>query len=209
MGCPRRPWGLISSRNQQKDKQVERGQESRHTPLRLIERVASYLTKANPALAGEQETAADPRGTISQHIGSVSIGGNVLFGMVVDYVPYTRLYKVLIENGKAPIDCYRLLETGGTPIGIADCSNLQVNTPVYVILHPKQKSGYIIGVEPPFMFDARRGMSDVIHQASCCGLHVDAAHQFPAPTAVFLTALPAPPSIRSTSGSSTKSRKPV
>jgi hypothetical protein len=146
--------------------------------MRLAASIAWQWTQA-PGLTGSNEPVGDSLQTLAQHSRSLGIEGRVLFGQVVDYVPYCSMYKLAPEKGGPIMDACRLGETGGTPLGVADATTLQVNTPVYFIKHPEASYAIIIGVEPPFMHDARLARSDNISQGSNCGLQVEPAHQAP------------------------------
>jgi len=132
-----------------------------------------------PGLDGSQELVSDPTQSLAQHKHSLSISGDVQWGVIVGCIPYTQTYRVAAENGATLIECTQLRDMPTTPLGVADGRTLQPGVSVYYVRHPTSPIGWIIGVEPIFMSDPRRAMGDMISQGSRAGLHVDSGLSFP------------------------------
>lgn len=103
-------------------------------------------------------------------------GAGLFIGVVVDAIASMHAYRVLLEQDKPPLVC---LSTGATPflpVGVRDCGGLLPGAMVVVMQHPQLLYGLIISVIPPLESDAADCRSDMIHQSSYCGLHVDKVH---------------------------------
>lgn len=123
--------------------------------------------------------SADP--TQSHWLNKFDLGNlsQVMWGRVVDTVPYVNAYKVQVENGTTTILCTMLAQTSLQPSGVRDYGHLQPGTGVFFLLHPASTFGLIFGVEPEFVRDPRVGVSDFISQAGRAGLAVEDSHKAP------------------------------
>lgn len=123
--------------------------------------------------------SADP--TQSHWISKFDLGNasRIMWGRIVDAVPYVNAYKVQVENGVTTLICTMLSQTSLQPGGVRDYGHLQPGTPVFFFLHPQTAFGLIVGVEPEYMRDGRAGTSDFISQAGRSGLAVEDSHKTP------------------------------
>lgn len=136
-----------------------------------------WLRKLQPQ--SQFASLADP--TNSGHAARNHLGqsARVLFGMVVDAIPYVHAYRVLLEQGAPPLICVQGLPASAGVVGARPLGMLVPGTKVWCLKHQQLAYGVIIGVEPDMSLAAQRGFADYVHQASHCGLHIDAMHLAP------------------------------
>ena len=103
----------------------------------------------------------------------------ILFGRVVDCIPYVGCYKVLPERGLCTITCQYLTPAPNGVLGAKGVSSIPPGAHVWFIYHPKMHIGLIIGIASYFMSDATAALSDYIYQGSRSGFHSDIAHSYP------------------------------
>lgn len=127
---------------------------------------------------------SDPTNSGHQYRYNLGNSSRILFGTVVDSVPYLHAYRVLFEQNRPPMICTLGLGTGALPFGARELTQLPPGAHVWVICHPQLSYGVILCVEPDPSLDPRSGRSDWIHQASRCGLRIDSMHTQPFTTAM-------------------------
>ena len=137
-----------------------------------------YRERIDPSRTHNKGPLADPQGGFSGLLRQYGAGSTIHFGVVQSCHPYTRSYQVFTGHS-APVLCYRLGETGGTPLGVSDATTLQPNTPVFYIMPPNSHVGAILGVVPLLTSAAAFANSDTIGQGTNAGLNVDSAYQQP------------------------------
>ncbi|GIV44659.1 MAG: hypothetical protein KatS3mg035_1782 [Bacteroidia bacterium] len=123
--------------------------------------------------------AADPFSTSLFHRISRSETAKIVFGRVVDAVPYARTYKVQLDGSHTAIACCDLSPTGLLPIGAKSIITYPPGAGVYVLIDPNANYGIIVGGVPDYIMDARVGISDFIVQGSRVGFKIDAVNAFP------------------------------
>src|SRR5205807_8140440 len=69
--------------------------------------------------------------------------------------------------------------TGLTPSGSRQLEQIGPSARVLYVQHPGLSYGVILGVEPDFMVDGRRSLSDYVSLQSRCGPQVDGVQQAP------------------------------
>lgn len=127
----------------------------------------------------ESQLAADPLVAQPAQQRALSKGPETLFGRVVDAIPYVGTYKVLPERGLNAVTCCYLAPGPNTALGARGISTIAPGAQVWFLYHPDSNYGVILGVEPQFMTQARKAISDYIFVGSRSGLHRDAANNYP------------------------------
>jgi len=130
-----------------------------------------------------ERPASDPTSAGVSRNGSLKSGPEVLFGRVVDSIPYVNTYKVLPERGLSVITCGYATPGPCGIIGAKSVSTLPVGAMVWFIFHRSTNHGMIIAVAPDYMSDGAKALSDFIYVGSRSGLHVDPANSYPFQTA--------------------------
>jgi hypothetical protein len=126
---------------------------------------------------------SDPLSVGAAQLRNLSRGVEILFGRVMDGIPYVGTYKVLPERGMAAIPCSHLPSGPNSAVGVRANTSIPPGAHVWFIYHRSINYGLIIGVEPYFGTNPTLAMSDYIYIGSRSGLHRDTAHSFPWTTA--------------------------
>jgi len=128
---------------------------------------------------GLERPTADPTSSGAAQLRSLSRGVELLFGRVMDAIPYLNTYKVLPERGLSVLTCGYLAPGPNAVIGARSAATIPPGSRVWFIYHRDVNYGMIIGVEPDFSTDGSRALSDFISLGSRSGFHRDTAHSFP------------------------------
>jgi hypothetical protein len=128
---------------------------------------------------GSQQPRSDMQVAGAQHLLSTAITPTIHFGVVADYIPHIRAYRVMPEGGSPLILCTAMLRGNPMPLGVVDCDSYQAGTHVWFIRHPAAVTGVILGAMPLLFTDNRRGRSDWIVPGSRSGILVDQAYKTP------------------------------
>lgn len=134
------------------------------------EQLDNIISQLPPEILAQLEPAAD--GNLSQNIQKSRQGTfcNVLFGRVQYAMPHLHWYRVVLEGTGGEIPC-AFLGTGGVGLmGPKESTVIPPNTGVFVILHPSEVTGYIIGTIPELTEDGNHTYPDWIVQGSGVGL---------------------------------------
>lgn len=123
--------------------------------------------------------AMDPTSVGAHQTRDLGRGVEIMFGRVMDSIPYAGIYKVLPERGLSVITCCHVGHGPNGAIGVRSVSSLPPGVHVWFIYHRDVNYGVIIGVEPYFMTDPRQALSDYIYLGSRSGLHRDVAFSYP------------------------------
>lgn len=129
------------------------------------------------AAAAGRGAAADPL-----RAGPASRGfaaSRLLFGRVIEGVPYARTYKVQAEGLSAAIPCRDLVHTSLVPYGPRQFQTYAPGTLVLVAVHPQLPEGVIVGACADPIHDPRAGTSDEITQGGRTGVKVDLVNALP------------------------------
>ena len=129
-------------------------------------------------LAGDT-LGADPGSKRAAARGRLDRGAEVLYGRVVDVLPYFGAYKVQAERGLPTLICNYLSPGPNGVVGARAVSSIPVGSHVWFILHNTLAYGSIIGVEPNYMTDATRALAESWFLGSRCGFQVDNAYTAP------------------------------
>jgi len=154
---------------------------SRPSGLESLHKTADALLRASRKAKRTREAttdvatdvASDVQQTALDHLASLGRPSGILFGCIQEAIPYVNSYRVAPEGGGPVVQCCYLRDLPATPVSVADHTNLQIGANVFYIKHPTATYGLIIGVEPPYIQDARKARSDVIAQGSRCGIDVE------------------------------------
>jgi hypothetical protein len=103
----------------------------------------------------------------------------LLFGRVIEGVPYARAYKVQVEGLSTAILCRDLVHTSLVPYGPRQFNTYSPGTLVLVTIHPQMPDGVIVGACPDPAHDPRSGLSDQITQGGRTGVKVDLVNAVP------------------------------
>ena len=146
------------------------------TKDRQLEWQLMDLSGENP---GQVRQAANP--TLAASAQSLGLHHNVeiLYGRVVDAIPYTGCYKVLPERGLSVITCQYMSPAGNGAYGARGVSSIPPGAHVWFIYHHNLNYGVIIGTSSYFMSNSSQGLSDFFFIGSRSGLFRDVAHSFP------------------------------
>lgn len=128
-------------------------------------------------LRGQQ--IADPLAASVGQLRSLSRDVELMFGRVVDGMPYVGTYKVLPERGLSVITCCHTPSGPNSAIGVRANSSIPAGARVWFIYHRNLHHGVIIAVMPDFGTRANLALSDYIYIGSRTGLHRDSAYSFP------------------------------
>jgi hypothetical protein len=126
---------------------------------------------------GTLEPQADPYKTQSQHLLALGSSPRFRYGMIVDYVPHVRMYRVQPDGGGPLLLCTRLTSLGTSPVGVADGDALTPGDRVLLAQNPRSFYGEIVSVLPGLAFDPRLVKADYIVQGSNVGILADSAHR--------------------------------
>lgn len=121
--------------------------------------------------------AADPLASKHLEQNALSRYGQVLYGVVVDAVPYCNWYKVQVEGLRPSLSCTAATGTGLAPMGVREHGMYPPGSRVWLIQHPDDAHGVILGADPYPNLDGQLSLSDDISLASRCGLQADTIHQ--------------------------------
>ena len=122
---------------------------------------------------------ADPGFQQTARSGRLDRGVEVLYGRVVDSIPYLGAYKVQAERGMPTIICNHLSPGPNGFVGARAVSSIPVGAHVWFIRHQALPHGIILGVEPNFMTDSSRALAEAWFLGSRCGFQVDTAYTAP------------------------------
>lgn len=136
-------------------------------------------TLAEHGNRGRERPAFDPTSSGPAANSNLNRGPELMFGRVMDSVPYLNTYKVLPERGLSVITCGYAAPGPNGVIGARGISTLPVGALVWFVYHRDMNYGMILAVEPDFMVDSGRALSDFIYLGSRSGLHADAANAYP------------------------------
>lgn len=126
-----------------------------------------------------ERPAFDPTSAGVARKGDLKQGPELLFGRVVDSIPYVNTYKVLPERGLSVITCGYATPGPCGIIGARSVSTLPVGALVWFIFHRSTNHGMIVAVAPDYMSDGTKALSDFIYAGSRSGLHTDTANSYP------------------------------
>lgn len=129
--------------------------------------------------AGMERPAFDPTSSGAAQQRRLDHGVEILFGRVMDAIPYLNVYKVLPERGLSVLTCSYLSPGPNSAFGARSSMTIAPGARVWFIYHRELSYGLIIGVEPDFMTDGSLALSDFIYLGSRSGFHRDTAHSFP------------------------------
>lgn len=124
----------------------------------------------------KSEAVRDRFGSLWLHRQDLGLPTHIRFGRIVDYVPYANVYKVQADQ-QHTVWCVSLAQTSLQPFGAKQLNTFAVGAGIFFFWYPSSHLGYIIGVAPDFITDARKGRSDYISQGSRAGLLADACHK--------------------------------
>jgi len=131
----------------------------------------------DPSASASVKTARDTHGTNILHSHATSVGADIKYGKIQYSLPYTNWYRVVLEFPGGVIPCVNLSgDTGMQTIGPRDTSLLPPGSQVFVIKHPTDRVGFIIGVAPQQTDNSDFLFPDWIVQGGGVGLHHDAHH---------------------------------
>lgn len=125
---------------------------------------------ANPqissAYGAQVSSVADPFGKLVAYETGFVNSGRLLVGWIVDGTALANAYRVQLEKGTAPIVATAASHTAGGFIGATEINTYMPGTCVVVMVHDKNRYGYILGAIPDVIDTGRRAMHPYITQAS-------------------------------------------
>jgi len=122
---------------------------------------------------------ADPTLVLANEGRHLGRPAELLFGRVMDSIPYVGTYKVLPERGAAVITCTHAPSGPNSAIGVRANTSIPCGAHVWFIYHRNLNHGIIIAVEPYFMTNPTLALSDYIFIGSRTGLHRDVGYAAP------------------------------
>ena len=128
---------------------------------------------------GRERPASDPTASKPAQNRNLGHGPEILFGRVVDCIPYVGCYKVMPERGLSVITCTYLTPGPNGIIGARAVSSIPPGAHVWFLYHRDLNYGVILGTESYFMTKGSAALSDYIYPGGRSGLHRDPAHGFP------------------------------
>jgi hypothetical protein len=130
--------------------------------------------------AGPRESQVlDPTSAGAAQLRDLGRDVEILFGRVMDAIPYANTYKVLPERGLSVITCSYMTPGPNGAMGVRAVSAVAPGAHVWFLYHRDINYGVILGVESYFMTNPQQALSDYIYVGSRSGLHRDSAHSFP------------------------------
>jgi hypothetical protein len=109
---------------------------------------------------------SDPLNQLPFHLTSLGAETRVVAGTIVDVVPRSHCYKVLVENGRSFVVATPLSAATCSEVGARSIGMLQPGTRVWLLLHPQISHAFIIGAEPPYGAAVGGLLPGMISQAS-------------------------------------------
>lgn len=134
---------------------------------------------AFPTSKGQAAPASDPYSTVIGQKLDLGREPHLLYGRIVDSVPYCHFYKVQLERFGSVIAATPMTQGGLEVMGAKASVTYTLGAGVYVLWHPHMTFGVIMGAVPDFMLAANDALSDWVSQGSNVGLNVDAVNKFP------------------------------
>ena len=122
---------------------------------------------------------ADPTAVSANQGRNLGRPAEILFGRVMDGMPYVGTYKVLPERGMHVITCGHTPAGPNSAVGVRANTSIPPGAHVWFIYHRNLNYGIIIAVEPYFMTNPKLALSDFVFYGSRTGLHRDTANSFP------------------------------
>lgn len=129
--------------------------------------------------SGRERQAFDPTSAGAAQNRSLETGPELLFGRVVDSIPYLNTYKVLPERAVSCITCGYAAPGPNGVFGARGVSTIPCGARVWFIWHQDTNYGLILCCEPDFMTNASKALSDFFYLGSRSGLHTDLANSYP------------------------------
>lgn len=145
---------------------------------RIATQLEWQLTEFQKSGSRERQ-ALDPTSAAAAQLRDLGRGVEIIFGRVVDAVPYAGIYKVLPERGLSVITCCQLSDGPDGAVGVRSGASIPPGCHVWFLYHRDINYGMILAVEPYFMTNPKYALSDYIFVGSRSGLHRESAHGFP------------------------------
>lgn len=129
--------------------------------------------------SGAERLRSDPTSVLAATRNSLDQDPRLIFGRVVDSIPYANVYKVLPERGLPVTLC--TYSGGGPigPIGTRGLGTLPPRTAVWFVYHTGQPHGEILFAVPDFGTDGSKSLSDWIFLGGRSGFFRDTAYSYP------------------------------
>lgn len=129
-----------------------------------VERLEERVNRLSAAAADPGEPRADPTASGGSGQNDPGAPAQVLYGRVVEALPFFGWYRVFPENGNVPITCCLGSDLAATPVGVRRVGALQPFARVYYVR--RRGFGVIIAVEPAYMTKKDQGYAEWISQTS-------------------------------------------
>lgn len=121
---------------------------------------------ASAAWGAQLAPASDPFGKLVGYVTGFQDSGRICIGWIMDGTAIANAYRVHLEKGTCPIMATAVSHTSQGFVGATEINTYMPGTCVIVMVHDKNRYGYILGAIPDVLDTSRRAMHPYITQAS-------------------------------------------
>ncbi|NDD52780.1 hypothetical protein EBZ39_02695 [bacterium] len=150
-------------------------QQNANRPLKQFsQETAQSSPFATSAYIGQTRPASDPYSKLRNYVHNLADKSRIRFGVIMDGTPIANCYRVQVEE-ESTIVAAPLTRTGGIGnLGAVEINTYSPGTPVFILLHEKYATGFILGALP-YSIPGVISNSDYVSQTTRTA--VDYAHK--------------------------------